>query len=203
MFLFKNITGKKEGKVYTEPVVKVCPTPGEFRLTPVAQKVLDLQDGDFALISVHPEDNSRVFLAKGITGVPVRDENGVIQKDGRGRTVYEENTGFGAVVRIASEGSSDLKLTGAAGWNAIGGDIGFNKLYTLGEGMEAGIPTGKDDEKGDPEIHVTMFYELIFKEQKVKSARKGKDGDDEDDEDDTPTTQELENGLEGMVQEEI
>lgn len=182
--LFTNITGKKETKGYNEALVIACPTVGEFRITPMAQKQLDLKDGDAILINVHPEDTSRVFLAKGIAGVPVRDENGVIQKDGRGRTVYEEGSALGAVVRTASEGSVNLKFTGAAGWNALNGETSKNKFYTLGEAVEGGIETGRLTETGDKEIHETSFYELIFKEEKAKSERKSADADaDEDDAD--------------------
>lgn len=182
--LFTNITGKKETKGYNEALVIACPTVGEFRLTPLAQKQLDLKDGDAILINVHPEDTSRVFLAKGIAGVPVRDENGVIQKDGRGRTVYEEGSALGAVVRTASEGSVNLKFTGAAGWNALGAETSKNKFYTLAEPIEGGIETGRETETGDKEIYTTNFFELIFKEEKVKAERKAgeaaAEGDDFD-----------------------
>lgn len=180
--LFTNITGKKETKGYNEALVIACPTVGEFRITPMAQKQLDLKDGDAILINVHPEDTSRVFLAKGIAGVPVRDENGVIQKDGRGRTVYEEGSALGAVVRTASEGSINLKFTGAAGWNALNGETSKNKFYTLGEAIEGGIETGRLTETGDKEIHETSFYELIFKEEKAKSERKSADADADEEE---------------------
>lgn len=182
--LFTNITGKKETKGYNEALVIACPTVGEFRLTPLAQKQLDLKDGDAILINVHPEDTSRVFLAKGIAGVPVRDENGVIQKDGRGRTVYEEGSALGAVVRTASEGSVNLKFTGAAGWNALGAETSKNKFYTLAEPIEGGIETGRETETGDKEVYTTNFFELIFKEEKVKAERKAgeaaAEGDDFD-----------------------
>ena len=174
--LFTNITGKKETKGYNEALVIACPTVGEFRITPMAQKQLDLKDGDAILINVHPEDTSRVFLAKGVAGVPVRDENDVIQKDVRGRVVYEEDSVLGAVVRIASEGSINLKFTGAAGWNALGGENTKNKFYTLAEPVSGGIDTGRKDEKGDALVHNTDFFELIFKEEKIKSERKASTG---------------------------
>ncbi len=175
--LFTNITGKKETKGYNEPIVICCPTPGEFRITPLAQKMLDLKDGDFGLLLVHPDDNTRVYLAKGIAGVPTRDGDGNLVKDGRGRHVYEEGTGFGAVVRTASEGSMNLKLTGAAGWNAAGGDVNKNQLFTLGEGEEGGVLTGETDPTGEKVVHTTMFYELIFKSSKDKSVRVKSEGE--------------------------
>lgn len=182
--LFTNITGKKETKGYNEALVIACPTVGEFRITPLAQKQLDLKDGDAILINVHPEDTSRVFLAKGIAGVPVRDENDVIQKDGRGRTIYEEGSALGAVVRTASEGSVNLKFTGAAGWNALGGDSAKNKFYTLGEPIEGGIETGRETATGDKEVYNTLFFELIFKEEKAKSERKSGDASADEEGDD-------------------
>lgn len=169
--LFTNITGKKETKGFSEPVVIVCPTPGEFRLTPLVQKQLDVQDGDFGLIVLHPNDSSIVLLAKGIAGVPMRDEEGNLIKDGRGRYTYEEGSGFGATLRTASEGSLNLKLTGAAGWNAVGGSVEKNQIFTLGEPIEGGVPTGAKDAAGEAVIHNTIFYPLVFKSSKDKAKR--------------------------------
>lgn len=186
IMLFTNITGKKETKGFNESLVIATPTLGDFRLTPLAQRQLGVQDGDSILILTHPEDSSRVFVAKGVAGVPMRDENDVIVKDGRGRVVYEEDSQFGAVLRPASEGSVNLKFTGAAGWNAVNGSTEHNTFFTLGEPVEAGVPTGKEDAKGDAEIHETVFYELIFKERKAKAQRKageGVDASEEEEED--------------------
>lgn len=184
--LFTNITGKKETKGFHEELVIATPTLGDFRLTPLAQKKLDVQDGDSILILTHPEDAERVFIAKGVAGKPMRNENGVIMKDGRGRVVYEEGSQFGAVLRPASEGNPLLKFTGAAGWNAAKGSEDHNTYFTLSEGVEAGVPTGGTDEKGDPEIHEAVFFELIFKERKVKAQRGGgtNDAGEETDEND-------------------
>lgn len=170
--LFTNITGKKETKGFNEEVVIASPTVGDFKLSPLAQKKLAVEDGDSILILTHPEDTTRVFIAKGVAGVPMRDEEGVIMKDGRGRVIYEEDTQFGAVLRPASEGSSNLKFTGAAGWHAAGGSEEHNTFFTLGEAIQAGVPTGRKDEKGDDEIHEANFFELIFKERKEKARRK-------------------------------
>lgn len=170
--LFTNITGKKETRGFHEALVLATPTVGDFKVTPLAQKQLDIVDGDSVVLLTHPEDNTRVFLAKGIRGEEVRNEDGSIQKDGRGRTVYVENSGFGAVARPASEGSVNLKITGAAAWNAVKGNSEVNKHFTLAEPFEGQVATGRKDEKGDAEIHTAMFFELIFKEEKAKS-RKG------------------------------
>lgn len=176
--LFTNITGKKETKGFNEALVIACPTPGEFRITPMAAAQLGIKDGDSGLILLHPEDNTRVFLAKGRTGEVQRDENGAIVKDKRGRTVYVEGSQFGAVVRTASEGSVLLKLTGAAGWNAVGGNEEMNKEFTLAEGVEGGVPTGEKDANGDDVIHTTTFFELIFKAERPKMKRvKGEAGE--------------------------
>ena len=169
--LFTNITGKKETKGFTEPVVIVCPTPGEFRLSPLVQKQLDLQDGDFGLIVLHPNDSSIVLLAKGIAGVPMRDGENNLIKDGRGRFTYEEGSGFGAVVRTASEGSLNLKLTGSAGWNAVGGNTELSQMFLLGEPIEGGVPVGGNDAEGNPLIHSTTFYPLVFKSSKPKGRK--------------------------------
>ena len=137
----------------------------------MVQEKLDLKDGDFGLILLHPEDKSMVLLAKGIAGVPVRDEDGNLLKDGRGRHTYEEGTGFGAVVRTASEGSLNLKLTGAAGWNAVGGNIESNQLFLLGDPIEGAVPVGGKDAAGNDILHETLFYPLVFKSSKAKSVR--------------------------------
>lgn len=176
--LFQNITGKKETKGFTEPVVIVCPTPGEFRLTPLVQKQLDIKDGDFGLIVLDPNDSSKVYIAKGVAGIPVRDEEGNLIKDGRGRYTYEEGSGFGATLRTASEGSLNLKLTGAAGWNAVGGNTEQNQLFLLGEGVEGAVPTGAKDAAGEDVLHSTVFYPLVFKSAKQKAVRVASAGAD-------------------------
>ena len=168
MLQFINITGKKETKGFNDEVVIACPTPGDFRITPLVQAKLGLKDGDNALTVIHPEDSSRVFIAKGITGIPVSDENGLV-KDGRGRSIFEEGSEFGAILRPAAEGSQLLKLTASAAWQAIGGSADKNKHFSLAEGVEGTIPTGKGNE-----MHTTTFYELIFKSETNKMARKKK-----------------------------
>ena len=173
--LFQNITGKKETKGFNEALIIACPTPGEFRITPMAADILNLADGDSGIVVIDPENKSQVYIAKGLTGVPVRDENGVIQKDDRGRVIYEEDSQFGAVIRTASEGSVLLKLTAAAAWNAVGGDKDFNKEFTLGEPIQGEVPMdGRKDEKGDPLLHSALFYPLEFKEARKKMNKKAK-----------------------------
>ncbi len=177
--LFTNITGKKETRGFHEALVIATPTVGDFKITPLAQKQLDIVDGDSVVLLTHPEDNSRVFLAKGIRGEEVRDADGKISKDGRGRTIYVENTGFGAVARPASEGSVNLKITGAAAWNAVKGNADMNKHFSLAEPIEGQVLTGRKDDNGDPEVHTTQFFELTFVREKEKSKRgegKGTEG---------------------------
>ena len=169
--LFTNITGKKESRGFNEALVIATPTTGDFKITPLAQKEMDIVDGDSVVLLTHPEDNTRVFLAKGIRGEEVRTEDGAIVKDGRGRTVYVEGTGFGAVARPASEGSVNLKITGAAAWNALRANNEVNKHFTLAEPVEAGVLTGKKDANGDTEVHYALFFELLFKEEKPKSKK--------------------------------
>lgn len=183
--LFQNITGKKETRGFHEEVVIACPTVGEFRITPKVQAKLELEDGDFGLVVVDPENPSNVYLAKGIKGENALDENGKKIRDKRKRYVYVDNTGFGAVLRTASEGSPNLKLSAASAWNALGGDNDFNKYFTLGEPVEGKVPTTLLDEDGEPVLHETVFYQLIFQKAKPKSKRGSGEDDDDDDDDDS------------------
>ena len=171
MLNFVNITGKKEVKGFNEEVVIVCPTPGVFKLTPLVQKALDVADGDNALTLLHPEDTSRVFIAKGITGTPIVDEEGNVIKDGRGRSTFVEGSDFGAVLRTSSPGSVLLNLTAAAAWQAIGGDADKNKQFSLGEPVQGTVSTGRKDEDGNEILHTTQFFELIFKSSTDKLRR--------------------------------
>jgi hypothetical protein len=173
MLNFVNITGKKEVKGFNEEVVIVCPTPGEFRLTPLVQKLLDVKDGDNGLTLLHPEDASRVFLAKGIAGTPIIDADGNVLKDNRGRNKFVEGTEFGAILRNP-EGTPMLKLTAAAAWQAIGGDKMKNKVFSLAEPITGTVPTGQKDSQGNDILHTTEFFELIFKSETDKAVRKAK-----------------------------
>ena len=204
MLQFKNITGKKESKSFTHPVIIANSTKGEWRIAPPIQELLDLKDGDFAVMVEHPDDPKRVFIGKGVRGVAVIDEaTGKQAVDGRGRLKYEDNTCFGAVVRPASEGSSMFKLTVASAWNKLSGNEETNDYFTLSEGQEAEVPSDILDENGDPTMHKTMFYELIFKESKAKAKRTAAGTEEEEDEDfDLEETNETveENAIEDTTQ---
>jgi len=187
MLQFKNITGKKETKSFTHPVIIANSTKGEWRIAPPIQEKLEIVEGDFVIMVEHPEDNKRVFIGKGVKGVPVIDAaTGKQAVDGRGRLVYEDNTCFGAVVRPASEGSSMFKLTVASAWNKLSGNEETLDYFTLSEGIEGEIPSDIVDENGDSTMHVTTLYELKFKESKAKTKRekKGEEGAEEEEEDD-------------------
>jgi hypothetical protein len=163
---FINITGKKEGKTYNEAVILVSPTAGEFRITPLIAKQLELADGDSALVVIDPDNTSQVYIAKGIKGELALGEDGNPVKDSRNRNTYVEGSQFGAIIREVKPGSSLLKLTAAAAWQAIGGDENFSQEFTLGEGEEGQVPTGKKDE-----LHTTTFYPLVFKAKKDKIVK--------------------------------
>lgn len=185
MLQFTNLTGKKETKSYTEPVVIARSTKGEFNLAPMVQKTMGVVDGDFIINTVlideeNPNAPARVFLAKGINGVSEKDENGNEVVDTRGRVVYlEGQTGYGAIARPASNGSSLLKFSGSAGWVALGLDEDHNTYYTLGEGVQGQTNVGSDEE---PVVHTAMFFELIFKERKAKSKRTSSTVEEEEEE---------------------
>ncbi len=168
---FINITGKKEGKVYKEAVILVSPTVGEFRITPLVAKKLELVDGDSALVVIDPDNKEQVYIAKGIRGVLATNEVGAVIKDTRNRDTYEDGTQFGAIIREVKEGSTLLKLTAAAAWNALGGNENEAQEFTLGEGEEGQVPTGNGEE-----LHTTIFYPLVFKSKRNKILRtKGED----------------------------
>jgi hypothetical protein len=203
--LFTNITGKKETKGFHKEQVIVCPTPGEFRLTPKVQAKLDVENGDFGIVVISPDNTGLVYIAKGIRGKMKTDSEGNPIRDKRKRYVYEDNTGFGATLRTASEGSPNLKLTAAAAWNTVGGDKNKNKFFKLGEPVEGEVETTLKDENGEYLMHKTLFYPLIFEEEVDKMVRvEGVNDQDEDEDNDDEETFSLEdsnNGTDTQVDE--
>lgn len=169
---FINITGKKEGKTYKEEVILLSPTTGEFRITPLVAKKLDLVDGDSALVVIDPDDKTQVYIAKGIRGQLALDEAGEPIKDTRNRNTYVEGTQFGAIIREVKEGSSLLKLTAAAAWTTLGGNEDEAQEFTLGEGEEGQVPNGD-------ELHTTVFYPLVFKSKRPKIVRTKSESEEE------------------------
>jgi hypothetical protein len=194
MLKFVNITGKKESKLVNDVVVIGAPTSGQFKLTPATADLLQLTDGDSVLTVIHPDDRNRVFIAKGISGVPMLDADGEPMVDKRGRVIFEENTQFGALLSESVKGSGMLQFAAATAWNASGCDVDNNTVFTLGEGEEGEVETGNKNDEGEFETHTTVFYELILKEKKEKS-RKSKS-------DDVSETQEVE-FEEGEEEEEV
>lgn len=174
MLVFKNITGKKEAKTFNHEVVMAVTTKGEFRLTPKVQQKLDVRENDSIVVLTTEDPETRkvsVYLAKGLKGEPQLDENGKEVRDGRGRVVYKENTGFGALTRPASEGSSLFKLTAAGAWNILSGKSDSVEYFTLGEGIPTSLETDLQNEAGEPIMCDTVAYELIFKESKPAKKR--------------------------------
>ena len=172
MLTFSNLTGKKNVKSFNEEVVIFSPTPGDLKITPLVAKKLGIVDGD-CIITVEnkQEEGMSVYIAKGITGTPVLDAQGNPVKSGNGRVIFEEGSDFGAIVRPASEGSPLLKATVSAAWAAVGGSTEVNKKFSLGEGVEAQVPTGRKDANGDDIMHITTFYPLEFAGETPKITR--------------------------------
>lgn len=202
--LFTNITGKKETKGFHKEQVIVCPTPGEFRLTPKVQAKLGVENGDFGIVVVDPNNPNQVYLAKGIRGEMELDEKGNPIRDKRKRYVYKENTGFGATLRTASEGSPNLKLTAAAAWNTVGGDKNKNKFFKLGTPIEGTVETTIKGENGEYELHTTLFYPLEFEEEVDKMVRvEGVNdaGEDEEVEDEAFSMEDENSGTDSQEEE--
>lgn len=181
MLQFINITGKKENKLTNEEVIIGSPTLGQFKVTPATANKLEIQDGDSIVVVQHPQDRNRVFIAKGITGVPDTDENGEVVVDKRNRVVFKDNSQFGALVSPAAKGSPMLSFAASTAWTNVGCDAEHNTVFTLSEGQEGEVPTNVLDEEGNEVTLSTVFYELILKEKKAKSRRGS--SEDEDDED--------------------
>jgi hypothetical protein len=195
MLTFSNLTGKKNVKSFNEEVVIFSPTPGDLKITPLVAKKLGIRDGDCIVTVEHNNGESTlVYIAKGITGVPVLDAEGNPVKAGNGRVMFEEGSDFGAIVRPASEGSPLLKATVSAAWAAIGGSTEENKKFSLAEGVEGQVPTGRKDANGDDIMHVTTFYQLEFASSTPKIVRTKGDGSVEEVEE--------EEGVEGIYDEE-
>jgi hypothetical protein len=193
MLVFKNLTGKKESKGAYEEVVILGPTPGEIKFTPFIQEKLGVKSGDSGLVVEGEDANGKlvIYIAKGKTAQVKRDENGQAVKGERGRDIILV-PGFGGVLREAAAGSSNLRLTAAIGWKAAGGSEKHNRFFTLGEGVDAAVPTGETNEDGTDELFETTFYPLVWKKDVAKMIRneEGTEEDDED-EDDAPQASDI------------
>lgn len=167
MLTFKNLTGKKESKGEYEEALILGPNPGDVKLTPFVQEKLGVKEGDFAII-VQDEDSGVVYIAKGVAGTPDLDADGKLQHTKMGRVVYKEGEeGFGGVLREASLGSKNLRLTASIGWKAAGGSKEHNSFYKLGEGVEGQVPTAE----GSDEMYNTVFFPIILDRRDAKSKK--------------------------------
>lgn len=177
MLNFVNLSGKKEQKVYNEAEVLITSTKGDIKLTPLVQTLLDVKDGDY-LATVSPEgDSTTVYIAKGRTATPVLDEKGNQIKGANNHPLVVEGSGYGSVLRIASDGSPLLRTSAAVAWANAGGDVEKVKRFTLSEGIEGKVPTGNKNADGTDEIFEGVFYQLIFASEDKKAPRKVKKGE--------------------------
>lgn len=167
---FVNITGKKETKGFSGAVVQTTCTTGDFKISPAAAEQLGIKDGNNVLFVQDP-DTKVTYIAKGIDSTPVYNEDGSVTRDLRGRQVFEEGSGVGAVARPSAEGSINFKVTGAFAWSQLGGNANMLRDFTLGEPETDELPTGNGDE-----TVTTLFYPLVFKSEKPKMARGGEKG---------------------------
>jgi hypothetical protein len=175
MLTFENLSGRREVKESNEPFVIATPTKGEFKIMPKVAEKLGITDGTFVTLVKNGND---VYIGLGKQATPVLDENGNPTFDERGRQIYEENTGYGSVARASIAGGSTLKVSGAAAWEAAGGDENKNRMYTLAEGVEGVVDTPIKGYK-----HEGTFFKLVFEKEEDKIVRGG--GDDA--EEGTPT----------------
>lgn len=179
MLNFVSLSGKKEQKVYDAAEVLVTSTKGDIKLTPLVQALLGVKDGD-SLATVSPTDENGViipgvvYIAKGKTGIPVKDEAGNIVKGANNHPLIEDGSSYGSVLRTASEGSPLLRTSAAVAWQNLGGDAELVKHFTLSEGAEGQVPTGVKLANGEDELFTGIFYKLEFAKEVKKAARKVK-----------------------------
>lgn len=192
MLKFTNITGKKEVKGFTEEVIIASPTPGSFKITPLAAKKLGVKDGSFAVIVTGEDEagNAVAYIGKGLDGVPLLNEDGSHKKNDAGRVLFEENTASGAIVRQASAGSPLLNVTAAMAWQVAGADADNNTYFKLGEGVEGETKSGNVDENGEQIMITTTFFPLVLDRKEPKGVRKVKSTDAEGNEVETEVSEE-------------
>lgn len=173
MLLFQSLTNKKNTKTYSESVVIAGPTSGELKLTPMAAEVLGVKEGDNLAVLVN---DGKVYIGKGINGIPMLGADGKQLKTKTGKKVCEPNTSFGATLG-AQENSVLLKASAQAGWDTLGGKTTANVYFTIDEPVEGQVPTGNKDANGEDILHTGLFFGLTYKETKEKAPRKTKDGE--------------------------
>lgn len=178
---FTNTLGRRAVSTVGSEFVTLETTEGGFKMGSVVSEQLGVKDGD-ALQVVEGQDedgmpNGVIYIGKGKAGVPMLDENGKEQVDGRGRTMYEEGQEpQGATIRNINENGAYQRFAGAAAWATLGGSNDVKKVYKLGEGVDATLET----ENG---TLTTTLYPLEYVKDEAKIIRKKKeDGAEESEE---------------------
>lgn len=171
MLQFQSLTNKKNTKTYSEALVIAGPTPGELKLTPLGAEKLGVKEGDNVAVVVA---DSKVYLGKGINGIPVLDDNGNQVKTATGKKVHKPNTSFGATLG-GQDNSVLLKCSAQAAWDTLGGKTTANITFTIDEPVEGQVLTGNKDDSGEDSFHITQFFGLTYKETKDKAPRKEKE----------------------------
>lgn len=174
MLNFTNITGKKETKGFDSAIVQATATSGDFKISPLAAQALGVKAGDFLVFQNAADSEGQyagTYIGKGITGVAKTNEDGTVAKNKIGRTLYEDNTGWGAVTAPYAEGSTNLKVSGSMAWKALGGDSENLFDFELGEAVSVSLPTDLKDENGEVVMCSTTLFPLVLKEKKAKQAK--------------------------------
>lgn len=182
MLKFTNLTGRRSSttKVTDDPIVVASSVKGQFQIYPTVAKALQIEDGDSVLLVVGENEETGekdVFIAKGKTGTPVKDENGEIKKDKVHRTIFEENSRFGAMVREKTEGSEILVCTVTSAWEAVGGakDRTITLSVDVDNGIESEVETGNEEYP----THQSEFFKLEVEKVDVKEEKE-EEGEEED-----------------------
>lgn len=158
---FENLVGKREAKTNLEEVIIAEVTAGSYRITPLAAAKLGITDADNVTVQ---KAGDQYYIGKGLPGVAKVDENGDYVLDNRGHRVFEEGSeGFGASTREISAGSNVFRFSNAASWQGLGSSDA-KKIYTLGEPIEANLPTGKG-------TFTALLYPLVWERDEAKAQR--------------------------------
>lgn len=159
---FENLVGKRQAKGELEEVVIAETARGNFRITPKVAAKLGISTGSFVTMQA---SNGTVYIGKGKDGVAKMNEDGSFVTDARGHRVYEKE-GFGAQVTEINPGTNIYRLSVAAAWTTAGGNEDVKKVFELGEGVEATLPT-------DNGTFTTVMYPLVFLRDEAKQERVG------------------------------
>lgn len=185
--VFSPLTNRRgiQLKDYKDPVIIRSSGRGDFKITPKVAKELEVEDGS-AMVVV--ELGGQIYVARGMDGKPIMNDDGEQVTDARGRRQFEKDSLYGVLLTPTSEGSRLLKLTATKAWEMLesvkdgeGNEVDTENnvvSFTLGKGVEGTIPEDKTGIKGY--AHEATFYPLEYHSHRLKRGAGSSEDEDED-----------------------